>query len=398
MQTCYATEVAEKGWVHQMEHAGFKAQLMKARRLEDIGRPHGLPTGSAIPVFPIAALPGSPEAWSRDAGTYVCPVDTGWGLWFDWTMNEHLNTAILPSVKGMNPVTGRKLEGFSLEQFADKCPKHDKPFAHARLCQECGYEWPPQSYVCHPNILWWDGFRQPDGKVRQFFFTDEDARDIASLVIGKENTVPAFGFAFYKPKNPRTPPKAPSRDRSYLLSLDADAGPALEAMSFASSGGSLNTVDTLLGEMSVDSSDGSVEVEETTSGGITSDGAKIMSNAASGLSGSSGVSGSSGEIGPTGKKSAAKRLSARVMSMAARERDPVDKLKKSKSVSVGAGAEIAQELNTDSLGLDGWQEEPSAIIRLYFCFEQQFREIVGRGGVVDLQGNSDGYLEGLPTG
>jgi hypothetical protein len=66
-------------------------------------------------------------------------------------------------------------------------------------------------------------------------------------------------------------------------------------------------------------------------------------------------------------------------------------------VSIGAGARLHQELVRDSLGLDGWKPEPEAIIRLYFCFEEQFRAIVA-GGIRDLKGEQEGYLKGLPVG
>ena len=77
---------ANKSAVTVMEHAGFKARIMKARRLTGEGV-HGLPSGSPIDVFPIASLPGCPEGWVKEAGTYVCPVSSDWGLWFDWTLN-----------------------------------------------------------------------------------------------------------------------------------------------------------------------------------------------------------------------------------------------------------------------------------------------------------------------
>jgi hypothetical protein len=55
--------------------------------------------------------------------------------------------------------------------------------------------------VSNPDTLWWDGFFHNDGTVRQFFFTEEVKRDVASIIMGEENTVPAFGFAFYKYKH-----------------------------------------------------------------------------------------------------------------------------------------------------------------------------------------------------
>jgi len=354
----YATKVAKKGYVHSMMHAGFQARLMKARRLEDTERVHVLPPGQPIPIFPIAALPGAPKEWVREAGTYVCPVDVGWGLWFDWTMNDSLNTAVIPSVKGMNPITGRKLEGLQLEQFADKCPKHGKPFAHGRHCEECGYEWPPQNYVCAPNTLWWDGFRQPDGTVRQFFFTDEDKRDIANLVIGKENTVPAFGFAFYRPKTPRTPPPKITR---------------YSGISGQSVGGWDSDYETY--------DSGSIQVQSLYASNTSADASKSYSS--TGLSQKFG--GMIRGLDPSYKAKARKAQTAK-------------SVKRSKSVSVGAGAKIHQDLETDSLGLEGWQDKHSAVIRLYFCFEEQFERIVEQGGVKEFKSDDQGYLKDLPVG
>jgi len=362
----FAQEIAEKGWVFEMDHAGFKTSLMKAKRLEDDKNIHGLPSGERIPVFPIASLPGAPKEWVREAGTYVVPVDTDWGLWFDWTMNDHWNTAILSSVKGMDPITGRKLEGFNLEQYVDKCPKHGKPFIHGRYCEECEYEWPPQNYLCRPYPSYWDGFRQPDGSVRQFFFTDEDARDIASLVIGKENVVPAFGFAFFKPKEQRILPQSTVRYGGSIWS-DYDEwddgvhhliGPPMA---------------DACGEISY-----SVDIPKTPTSHNVSAQAMNMS-----------FRGNISEKGVVGRNFL--RDSSEIKSAIAKE-------KKSPKVAVGAGAKIRQNLVACTLGVDGWKPEPTAVIRLYFCFDKQFRNIVKKGGIKEFVSKEEGYLDGLPVG
>jgi hypothetical protein len=391
----FAQEIAEKGWVHTIDHAGFKASLMKADRLEDRGSTHGLPPGDRIPVFPIATLPGAPKEWVREAGTYVVPVDTNWGLWFDWTMNDKLNTAVLSSVKGMDPITGRKLEGFNLEQYADKCPKHDKPFSHGRYCEECEYEWPPQNYVCYPNTLWWDGFRQPDGSVRQFFFSDEDKRDIASLVIGKQNVVPAFGFAFFQPKENRVPPRPVVRSRGvggqsvggsvhHLWGGPTYESSGLENMEFCDSLDELTPGDS--GEAAAYDDCAGCDQGSTTPRSFT---AHIAAQAMNMSVQSKGVSGQIGPNGPTGHldaKGPVGKLKAAVV-----------KEKRSKSVSVGAGAKIRQSLAACTLGVDGWKPEPAAFVRLYFCFEEQFRSIAAKG-IKSLVSDSEGYLKDLPVG
>ena len=352
----YIKEFAPEGWTHMMECGRFKASLKRATRIEDDGEVHGLPSGESIPVFPISSLPACPEEWVRGKGVYVCPVDTNWGLWFDWTMNDNMNTAVVPSVKGMNPITGMEIDGPGLHTYKERCPIHDVEFGPNRLCEECGYRWPSQNYVTKESTLWWDGFRQPDGSVRQFFFTDDDARDIASLVIGKENTVPAFGFVFYEPKNKRVAPPV-SLCRGIKTKYAGTIWNQDVTYGYCSGSDSTDIMDEMIGcsfdPPAVDPDDLTVSYMCSTKG------AESFS--------------ADNSIEPP---------------------EPIA----TKSVSVGAGAKIRQELVNDELGLDGWKEENSGIIRLYFVFEQQFKDIVSKGGVKGIQTNNVGFLNGLPIG
>jgi len=380
-----------EGFVYEMEHCGFKASLMKAKRLADNGRPHGLPQGSRLPVVPISNLPGCPDEWVREAGVYVCPVDSDWGLWFDWTMNDSMNTAVIPSVKGMNPITGRKLEGPCLESYREKCPVHGTPFGHDLLCEECGYRWPAQNYVTHESTLWWDGFRQPDGRVRQFFFTEEEKRDIASLVIGKENTMPAFGFVFYETREHREMPKYFGSLFTGKIDVNWYCGNSTVVYT-SNLDGILPNLELGSGSMTVGDNTGSAHVYcSNTSSAETPDG-HSFSNDADDIkikyfkSMDLGVNGVNGmnlqrKDHPLRKQTKKKSVS-----------------KRAAEVSIGAGAEITQELSPDGLGIDGWRDEPSSVIRLYFCFEEQFREIVERGGVRGIQTKREGFLDGLPVG
>ena len=347
----------DKVMIDTMEHSGYKAKIMKAMRLtgEEL---HRLPPGNAISVIPIHCLPGCPDAWVREAGSYVCPVSCDIGLWFDWTDND-VNTAIIPSVKGMNPVTGEQIKELKMEQYRDKCPKHNIALAHDRYCEKCGYSLPPQNYVsvCDGNQrLWWDGFRQPDGSVRQFFFTEDDKRDIASLVIGKENTVPAFGFAFFKTKVNRVV------EQRYVRGMNAN----------------WNTGNNNIMLMS----------SNYTS--LTNDSISCISE--SGMSGTSGTSGAINFIGANSTKKHSEAMLDGINdicgSLSRKSKNvstPVDyscnniksisgdecRSKKSsrvpnKDVSVGAGARINQNLDVDKLALSEYIETPQSLIRLYF--------------------------------
>jgi len=365
----YVQKVAREGWTSIMECGNFKASLMKAPRLTDNGCVRGLPQGSQIPVFPITALPACPGEWLREEGVYVCPVDTEWGLWFDWTMNDVMNTAVVPSVKGMNPITGLEVEGPGLETYKKCCPRHGTEFGPNRLCEECGYRWPAQNYVTQESTMWWDGFRQPDGSVRQFFFTDDDRRDIASAVIGKENTVPAFGFVFYRPKVERQQKVERTREILIGCHIKPEKWYAFDLYGYK-------------GDKHLGNGKSPTINDYSTSGTVVSDDSVSIS-----YCNSSGVDGGKGTI--------LRSLSVDGLSA---EELPEPSETESKSVSVGAGAKINQELKVDELGIDGWKDENSGIIRLYFVFEEQFRNIVQEGGIKGIQTNNDGFLAELPVG
>ena len=397
-------EKLEKVSIQVMEHSGYKASLMAAKRLPDDGTIHPLPLGMPISTIPIHCLPGVPKSWLRKAGSYVVPVDSEMGLWFDWTMNNPHNVAIVPSVKGMNPITGQKLESMAMQQYRDKCPVHNIDLAHERYCEKCGYKWPAQNYISYADgrTLWLDGFRQSDGTVRQFFFSEDDKRDIASLVIGKKNTVPAFGFAFFKSKKERLERPLVTRgvfgtvgadelvsvdeawshdvDWDYRVNKITSTTPHHLYTSQLGSGG---------GGMSAEPS---VQVTNSTStSSVSSSSSELRMKGAVDRSVnevSSGISTSK----PTKLGSTASLLKDESKAFS------VKKKAKEKTVSVGAGAAIDQDLGVDTMALEDWRKKESAVIVLYFVFAEQLEEIVKNGGVKEIEGKKAGYLEKLPVG
>src|SRR5271157_3049676 len=138
--------------MNAMQHKGFSAKIMKAERLTGSGV-HGLPPGSAIDVLPVDAFEQPMAHWIKGAGNYVVPVDSDWGLWFDFTSNDQMNTAVLLSIKGMNPVTGQRTNGLGLERYEEKCPIHNAKFKDGLFCEKCNYKWPDQNYIAYPNTL-----------------------------------------------------------------------------------------------------------------------------------------------------------------------------------------------------------------------------------------------------
>jgi hypothetical protein len=412
-------------------HGFFGSIMRTGKKSEDSS--NKLPPGVPIPVLPVDYLKVRPDSWIGGEGAYVVPVDSDWGLWFNFTMNNPFNTAVLPSIKGMNPLTGQRVSGYDLEEYQDKCPVHNKPFSKGNLCTECGFKWPYQNYLAHPGKLWVDGFRTPDGNVRQFYFTEEMAKSIPELVIGKEDTVPAFGFCFYKlkeydghfeegkyvknefPINPRSQYSsycggsigigtscASSMFYSPSLSTDFLAKPADMASRSAryrkglagprkfSTGGSMLHISGV----SLDSVSFKTDLADADS-----------STKASYLSASNTASIESASNGTTLNFSSSADGGASYENTLIGDdekgtdilREYESPLRKSAEVGIGAGAKIKQAFAKSSKSLEDWEKKPAGVIRLYFVFQEEF-ERYAAAGFNNLEGNETGYLEGLPVG
>ena len=370
-----------------MEYKGFKAEVREAQRLTG-DHIHELPPGSPLPVYHVDQFVNVPENWMKGPGVFVIPVRPDKGLWFDWRGNSHMNTAIIPTVKGCNPITGLQTSGFHMERYENKCPKHNCDFMAERFCPECNYKWPSHNYVSVPNILWWDGFRAEDGTVRQFFFTEDMMRDVATHLIGKENTVPAFGFAFYTPKKRREKPRSITRG--------INTGGGIISPPHGS----------LIGDFGFDELKTSYVVcndSETNTGSVNvyncSSSESLMVDKP--LSSSKYLS-SVGNVGlgtpnpdklvkplSMGDPLGSKRKSRSFSESALR--------KKSAEVSIGAGAKIRQELSPDPYLLDSWKDTPDAAMTIYFVFQEKLEELKA-GGMRDLSGSKEGMLENIPVG
>ena len=174
---------------------------------------HQLPPYCPCNAYVVDEYENCPDNWmhgSDKASSYFVPVEPNRGLWFDFTANDlhSHHVAVVVSVQGINPVTGQKTSCLNLEQYKGKCPIHEKNFEYNRFCPDCGYEWPAQSYLATTTrqVLWIDGFRGENGKVRQYIITEEEIRGIAAQMIGDERVF-AIGFAFYLSKNPKPQPE-----------------------------------------------------------------------------------------------------------------------------------------------------------------------------------------------
>jgi hypothetical protein len=358
-----------------MQYKGFNAQIMEAPRL--VGEQvFDLPPGAPLDVYPADAFVNYPSQWMCGAGVFIVPVRPNKGLWFNWTLNDALNMAVLPTVKGCNPITGMQTSGFHLERYEKKCPKHGVDFQGNRYCPDCGYKWPDRNFVSM-SPSWWDGFRTEDGTVRQFFFTEDELRDVATQLIGKDQTVPAFGFAFYRPKEPRAVPASTYRAISSYgcKGTQGTPGPVGERGDPGWPGIEYYTSHSVLG--------GKFKGDSVIGG--TTPWACSTQNPINNELCYAYSSNSDNSIGKTAFRSAT-RFSEEVRAAAPK-----------KDVAIGAGAKIAQELQPDPYALDSWKDTPDAVMTIYFVFQEKFEELKA-GGMRDLVGHKEGMLVGIPVG
>jgi hypothetical protein len=382
-----------------MTYKGFNAQIMEAVRLRGEGT-FELPAGTALPVYHSEAFVSYPESWMRGPGVFVIPVRPDKGLWFNWRMNSEINTAIIPTVKGCNPITGLQTSGFHLEKYETKCPKHGCDFMAERFCPECNYKWPDRNYVSM-SPSWLDGFRADDGSMRQFFFSEDELRDIATHMIGKENTVPAFGFAFYSPKEPRIEQTGTLRGVTYGSAV-YESQPCDNSLFRKCPAQYIYLSNSSVGLMGSPISDGNltgtsfppVQVSYCSSslnvlGEVKTLSAQSTLSLKRGRGFSKSLSKSADPMPCAGSP-----VEADLGYLLERS---VESPKPVKEVCIGAGAKIRQALNIDSYPLDSWCDTPDAVMTIYFVFQEKFEELKA-GGMRGLEGVKNGMLEGIPVG
>jgi len=338
---------------------------------------------------------------------------------------------VVPTVKGCNPVTGLQTSGFHLERYETKCPKHNTDFIGERFCEKCGYKWPERNYISM-NPLWWDGFRAEDGTVRQFFFTEEMMRDVATALIGVKNTVPAFGFAFFSPKKRRQE----QITQRFSTNIYNDNGMKLNSGSLITAkngfnffvGGSTSKGITHNNSLTSNTSYStkSAAPEPCAGAPVAADeepsAQAFYTNTCSldGIEASNSVQDSpmGGKLTkglprhkPSGDSRKISKLPPSLRSHGIKKKRFEGESKKTgfqedialkksapvKEVAVGAGARIRQDLNPDSYPLDSWKDKPDAVITLYFVFHDKLKELRSKG-MRDLKGHPEGMLSGIPTG
>jgi len=323
--------------------------------------PSGLPPYARVKAHVVDEYPACPSSWmngSDISSSYFVPVKAGKGMWLDFNgcHNHNHEVAVVISVQGVNPINGQKQNVMRLEQYKTNCPIHDKTFKQDRFCEDCGFKWPAQNYLATTGTphgqFWIDGFRSENGQVRQYIFTEEEAKGVASQLIG-DDKVYAIGIAFYlskekkKVKSESTTSSAMGKPLSSFHDLFEDMwgkkGPASSTLHTNSiTRNSIAETPTSKGIFRGSNSDveGTIEMPEMT-----------------------------------------------VCTDTNTEEIVVDK-----KLEVGLGSSINQEVNKDTESLDFWQDKPAGFIYINYCTQDQCEKILAAGKRKEKKG---GFTNGL---
>jgi len=438
-------------------HCGFNmVEALKSKNGEDGEFKHGLPDYNWRRSYLVDEYPASPKDWMTSSGrmtSHFVPIQEGQGMWLDFNKNEDqkYHVAIVVSIQGVNAITGMPCKDAQLEQYLDECPKHKKPFGPNRLCEECGFKWPKQNYICTTSTpkgnLWIDGFRAANGAVQQYILTEKTMRGVASNIIGSDR-VYAIGISFFLSKNPKpviTQPIATrGGDMSYQLiggtsSIYGTSGEGWqnrcsdvwnetppsggwgstgENRNITSPGISICEVDETWSKgYEPDDSDGNDELSSShssvdsrgTKSSAQYDCAKINVVNTSALGNKKGivytdpqffspVSDPAQDIDQLVQQGYKRdmRSKAHVITRRGAVPDQITQIR-TKNMEIGAGASIDQIVYDDTEPLDFWRDKPEALLCINYCLEDEAIKILQQGKVSKL-GHPQGFLQGVPVG
>lgn len=355
--------------------------------------PQMLPPRNAMSAYPVDSYPACPDSWmngSDIASSYFVGVEEDKGMWLDFNQCCDLDrdVAIVISVQGVNPITGKKTDALRLEKYEKKCPIHDVDFQQDNYCPKCDFDWPDQNYLSSTGTplgnLWLDGFRRPDGTVRQYIFTAEEMKGIASQLIGKDK-VYAIGIAFYYSKEK----KINHVDlESYRGSNESTIKPwkADHSILCGEIGYSMNNeVDFICGELggrgitcqSIGASSMDMEI---TADNMKHEMVQKCSSPTKGIILRGQASASASDI----KRDAIRAKASKV-----------EKVKAVKKLEIGAGALINQKVYRDPKDMDYWEEKPAGMIYVNYCDMETCKKILDAG---EIEKKSEGFMDGLKVG
>ncbi len=356
---------------------------------------HSLPPYSPVDICPVDEYEACPTNWmhgSDVASSYFVGVKENHGMWLDFNecfYHTH-DVAIVISVQGINPITGQKMvakKALKLEQYHKKCPIHKINFKQDRYCDKCGFKWPGQNYLATTGtpemMLWLDGFRTPEGTVRQYIFTEDKMRGVASQLIGEERVF-AIGIAYYLSKNKKLyvsqrPEKREYQDNygSFLNNINKIEHSCLSTFDVSSDD-----------QIYLDNSKMDLSYDSVAAFGGSLDNTNIGSNINASVGKASNKNFGVAETQKTGSPMASSILRGQ-MTGSIKPITPVKKLE------IGAGALIQQRVYDDPKILTYWEEKPAGMIYINYCDEKTKKKILDAGRRADKK---DGFMKDIKIG
>ena len=336
-----------------------------------------LPPYAPVRASKVDLFPGAPAEWPRSSGntaSYFIPIVEGRGMWLDFNrcFDHPHHVAVAVSIQGVNPLTGRKADKLELERYGtdDKVEE----WLRGR-----------QNYLATTSTprgtLWIDGFRAADGTVRQYIFTKDEKKGVASQIIGVDRVF-AIGVAFFLSKEPKPVEQPRGGRRNY-------------------GGGSSD--DFLMGYKGDDFLGFAGAADYDCSSIPTASAYYVASSTGDAPIGASGLLGSSGHKGST-KNSYAAAGSGLLRSMNvasascpnanSRTYPGVSSWDATDKLEIAAGAKISQELYKDTVAADYWQDVCAGIIAVSYAPAALIEEIFAAGQVAE----KEGYLTKLAVG
>jgi len=371
---------------------------------------HNLPEYNWRKSYLVDEYPACPTTWMKSEGklaSYFVPIKEGSGMWLDFNKNQNHthHLAVVVSIQGVNAITGLACENPNLEQYIEYCPKHNKKFGPNRFCEECGFKWPKQNYLCTTSTptgyLWLDGFRAANGAVCQYILTEKTMKGVASNIIGNKR-VYAIGISFFLSKNVK---QIPVRVNDYLDANSFNA-PDLVMGDWNRCAYTVEPVgDQLLGasiDMDIVINDNTNNAPSASFISSSSSSSSSSPSKSTPMDFSNRVSGSSLgedsiEVTQNQIKSYAKDPRATCKNISRRGAIPNVTPVRTKNIEIGAGASIRQVVYDDPEPLDFWREQPEAILTINYCLEEEAGKIIAKGKI-SKAGDPKGFLKDVPTG
>lgn len=347
---------------------------------------HGLPPYAPVRGSLVDCYPGCPADWPRSTGnlaSYFIPIVEGRGMWLDFNAcwaHRH-QVAVVVSIQGVNPLTGRKADKLELESYPDDSSV-DK-WLRGR-----------QNYLATTStpdgMLWIDGFRAKDGTVRQYIFTKEERKGVAAQLIGVDRVF-AIGAAFFLSKEPK--PERPRgsliRGVTHMHSLgdfgSSSKGLGLLGCHGPSGDAGVSGSDVYYAAAAIGASEEAVPYMRSLSTKKSfSDKPRLISAKATSYSAESiPTINMVNAVAPVTPTSAGPDMSLENLA----EADAA-------TFEIAAGAEIDQVLHKDTVALDYWQAKCAGIVAISYCPVTVLKKILAAGRIAE----PEGFLEGLEVG